>query len=457
MYPIPAANFCSDGSRLCHNPLAVALEGLDLVAVSRSLSQLAEREDDLVDAFLERLEVVEMPPGREGAGVHVRREEGFAVRLMRGDRSWMASGDVLAPGDFLAALRQVARSWPQAAYPAPALRPPAWGPVLVGRELRRFPAALNRALRRRMVAFPLEARVRHHRRWVQLVGAHLIPDPESEMYYSVEITSAWGRHGLLATALGEETVEALAEALATGFEARRAAPPGVVDGCVTLSPQATAIFLHEAVSHALEADTLALGGRLEAAIGLRMGPPGLSVLDDPTTAPPAVRRATDDEGRPVERRWLLRDGLVEQPLADAYWSQRSSALLPGAGRRGGRLDSPSPRSSHLVLLAGEGSAAELLAGEGIWVPQISRGRLLVDSGICHLKAPYGFRFRDGELGEAVGPFHLAGRVAELLAAIEVIGSQVRSSGAGWCAKGRQRVPVWATTPAIRLARARVGA
>jgi predicted Zn-dependent protease len=187
-----------------------------------------------------------------------------------------------------------------------------------------------------------------------------------------------------------------------------------------------------------------------------MGPAGLSVLDDPTTAPLGVRRVTDDEGCRVERRWLLRDGLVEQPLADGYWAQKSSALLPGAGRRGGRLDLPSPRSSHLVLLAGEGATADLLAGEGIWVPQIVRGSLMVDSGMCRLHAPYGFRFHQGELGEVIGPFCLEGHVAELLESVELIGSQVVSTGAGWCAKGRQRVPVWATTPPIRLARAGVG-
>ena len=166
---------------------------------------------------------------------------------------------------------------------------------------------------------------------------------------------------------------------------------------------------------------------------------------------------SDDEGRPVERRWLLRDGRVEQPLADAYWAQRSSAVLPGAARRGGRLDPPAPRSSHLVLLPGDASPAEVLAGEGIWVPQIARGRLVVDTGLCRLRAPYGFRFHDGELGQALGPFTLQGQLAELLDSVEAIGSEQCQTGAGWCAKGRQRLPVWATVPAIRLGRMRVGA
>lgn len=433
----------------------MSLAGLDLVAVSRSLSQLVERPDDLVDAFLERVEVVEVPPAGQGAGAVERREEGFAVRLARGDRTWMATGDTLAPGDFLAALRQVARSWPQAAYPAPELRPGTWSEAPAGRELERFAPALNRALRRRLVAFPLETRVRRHRRWIQVVGPQLIPDLESEVFFSIDVATPWARRGLLTTSLGEAVVDELADALAGGFESREAAAPEAGARVLVLSSQATAIFLHEAVSHALEADTLAAGGRVEAAIGVRMGPAGLSVLDDPSSAPEGVRRSTDDEGRPVERRWLLRDGVVEQPLADAYWAQRSAALLPGAGRRGGRLDPPAPRSSHLMLLPGTAEREDLLAGDGLWIPQVERGRLIVETGLCRLRVPYGLCFHDGDLGEAVGPFTVEGQVAELVASIEAVGSTVSASGAGWCAKKRQRVAVWATTPAVRLAGAEV--
>ena len=38
--------------------------------------------------------------------------------------------------------------------------------------------------------------------------------------------------------------------------------------------------------------------------------------NDPGAAPEPVRRATDDEGRQVVRRWLLRAGVIEQPLRE---------------------------------------------------------------------------------------------------------------------------------------------
>ncbi len=51
----------------------------------------------------------------------------------------------------------------------------------------------------------------------------------------------------------------------------------------------------------------------------------------------------------------------------------------------------------------------------------------------------------------MGAFTVVGRVAELVAAVEAVGQDVLETGAGWCAKGSRRVPVWASTPALRLA------
>ena len=65
------------------------------------------------------------------------------------------------------------------------------------------------------------------------------------------------------------------------------------------------------------------------------------------------------------------------------------------------------------------------------------------------------RIEGGELTDPVGAFTIEGRVADLLGAVEGIGGEPRETGAGWCAKGRRRVPVWATTPALRLSHARI--
>jgi predicted Zn-dependent protease len=428
---------------------------LDCPAVARALSQLADRPDDLVDAFFERREEVELPADQGPPGVRLRREEGFAVRLVRGADTWLAARDGFSPRSFSEALRQVARVLPSAAYPEPRLEVGPWGPAPGADELAvmaELPSRVDRAVRARHVAFPVRLTVRRHRRWLRLVTGSLVPEPESESFYSVAAEIPWGRWGTLFTALDDDAAERIAGALVERFRARQASPPARLRGVVVLGPHAAAVLLHEAVAHALEVDLLALGGNPEAAVGVEMGSPALSVLDDPAAAPEGVRRTTDDEGSEVRRRWLLRDGVVQQPLADARWARRSEVLVPGAGRRGDRHAPPGPRSSHLELVPGEHDDEALAADAegGLWVTEASRGTLDPHTGRFRLELPMARRIRGGGAAEPVGPCRLEGRVAGLLTAVAAVGARTETAGAGWCAKGGQRLPVWATAPAIRL-------
>lgn len=458
-------------------------DGLDTAAVARALSQLAPGgpesgeggQDDWSDAFFERVEEVELPADGEAPGFRVRREEGLAVRLVRGGRTWLSARDAIAPEAFSDALRQVARVLPSAFYPEPRLDVAPWAsaegagaaggagdPAGLDR-MAELPFAVGRAIRARHVAFPVRLSVKRHRRHVQVVGPRLVPAPESERFFSLRADLPWGRWGTLvpepATEPGAEAdahfasaAEEAAEALVELFRSRHAAPPEArKDAVVVLAPQATAVFLHEAVAHALEADTLGLGARPEAAVGVPLGSPALSVLDDPGTAPASVRRRSDDEGVAVARRWLIRDGVVAQPIADRLWARGSEVLLPGAGRRANRHEPPGPRSSHLELLSGAGEAELSADAEGGFsVSQVSRGVLDPLTGRFVLEVPCARRLRHGTPAEPVGPFRIVGTVAGLLSRVVAVGSEARAAGAGWCAKDGRLLPVWASAPALRL-------
>ncbi len=422
------------------------LAGIDSGAVARALAQVVERDEDFVEAFFERSELVESLEGA-GPGLRVVREEGLAVRLRRGERTWMASRDALDGRRFAEAVRQVARIQPRGAIIEPELSVPPATAAPEAPELREFPRWVERAVRARHAAFPARFTVRRHRRAVQVVGARLVPEPENECFWSVRAELPWGVHGALFASLDEAAAASLAEALLLRFRARDAAPPTAGRHDVVLGPDATAVFLHEAVAHALEVDSLALAGNPGAAIGVALGASCLDVFDDPAGAPDGVRRSTDDEGSPVLRRWLLRGGVVEQPLADLRWAGRSAAFLPGGARRASRHVLPGPRSHHLELLAAPGASEP--PSDGLVFAFAERGALDPRSGVFTLEFPCGQRLR-GDVATPVGRCRMRGRLVELLGSVTALGAQARVAGAGWCAKGGQKLPVWARTPSLHL-------
>jgi predicted Zn-dependent protease len=435
----------------------MSLAALDTAAVARALALVATRPDDLADAYFEELTEAELPGDGGGAGPRLRRERGLAVRLSRGDSTWLASRDAVDAAALADALRSVARAMPPA-FPAPAeaTPPEAEGPPFD--ELAAFAGRLERALRRRYVAFPCRVTARWHARAVRVVTPRTATGVERERFASADVRTPWGRAGTLAPALDEAAAEALAERLAARFRARGAAPPAAGRPPLLLRPAATAVALHECVAHALEADLLARSGSPLAADGIELGPHDLEVLDDPAGAPAAVARHADDEGSATVRRWLLRRGRVAQPIADLAAARRWSDLLPGSGFRAGRHAPPLPRSHHLELLAGESSDERLreLAADGLEIGEIAAGRLDPATGEFRLEIACARRLAGGEAGDVVGRFTVRGSLTALLGGVVAIGERRESAGAGWCAKAGQRRAVWATAPSLVIAGLEVG-
>ena len=424
---------------------------LDSAGIARAMSQIADRPADLADAFFERSEVIELPPGDAAPGFRVWRESGLAIRLLRDGHTWLAGRDRIDSEVFRDALRRVARAMPRVPYPHPELTNEPWSDSLAT-EVLEFPSLVDRALRSRQLRLPLRLTVCRHRRWVRVIGTQLASGTERESFYSLRVETPWARFGRLFGELTTSAADEVAHHLFQFNRARDVESPTTSRGAVVLGASATAVMLHEAVAHALEADTLAQGGHPETAIGIRLGSELLDVFDDPQSAPEGVRRAADDEGFPVVRRCLLRAGAVEQPIADTAWARRCDVLVAGGGRRSNRHQPPGPRSTHLELVPGEHTLTDLLAGaeNGLYLPEAERGQLDPLTGEFVLRFPYGRRIENQALGAPVGRCSLRGRVRDLLEKVTGVGSQPQTAGAGWCAKDGMKLPVWATCPELRL-------
>ncbi len=450
------------------SPSALSIIDFDHLRAAHLLARIQSEPGMRADALFERSHrerlhwsTDQRPNDSPRQKIH--REQGFVVRLLANDRSWQESRDSFHGSDFDAALRRVARSLSSVPLPHLELESAAW-PALSG-SLSRIPRRIEEAVRERRAAFPFSVELTHHRRDLLVVGPAILAEPQSENYVSFSAAIVDGTNrtvgGLFplssseaGTAIGTQDRSSIGQHVASllveRFRAREARPPHPERANVVLSPHAAAVFLHEAVAHALEADILSASGNLGDAIGLELGATSLSVLDDPNAAPVGVRRTHDDEGTPTKKRWLLREGRVGQPIADVAWSERSASVDPGCGRRASRHELAGPRSYFLDMLEGSTSNEALLSGEGLWLDQIVRGSLEPITGLVTLVAACGRRFDNGSLGERVGLTVVRGSLADLLSSVSAVGAIRAEGGAGWCAKGGQRMPVWARCPSLRL-------
>ncbi len=432
---------------------------LEVAPIARTLAQLVEQKEDICDLYLEHLEQVELPPWPT-PGLLVRHESGLALRLVQGGSCWLGGHDGISSEAFQDLLRKVVRRMPRLPFPHLDLGATvAPGPPENAAALSTFARELESRLRRQDGVVVPRARVVRYRRALKVVSPSHATGTENELYYSVQLDSEKleGAAGIRArahlfTRLDEDAAEKVALSYLRAFAARVATFPGSWRGACVLGSEAVAVFLHEAIAHALEADILARGGEPEAAIGVPVGSSLLHVFDDPAGAPEGVRRSWDDEGAPTLRRYLVRGGIVEQPLADKIWAKKCEYLLPGAGRRGHRYDLVGPRSYHLELAPGEASLGELFAAAegGLYLPEAEGGHLDPLSGEFELRFPWGQRIAGGGPAHYVGACRLRGRVGALLERIAAIGKEAVAAGSGWCAKGGARLPVWATAPPILL-------
>lgn len=220
---------------------------------------------------------------------------------------------------------------------------------------------------------------------------------------------------------------------------------------VILPPGAGAVFFHETVGHALEADAVVAWAR----VGERISSESLTVVDDGILAGGPGSLAVTDEGFPPRRVVLIDRGRVVGRIFDC-WNGEGSALPPAGGRRESFRCLPLPRMTNLLVEASEGgSLSEIIADtrRGVLAGDLESGRVDLVRGDFSFFVPFGRLVENGRLGPPVAGLVLHGRIADSLARIDRIGSDFEMArAASYCVKAGQTVRVGIGQPTVRICR-----
>ena len=217
------------------------------------------------------------------------------------------------------------------------------------------------------------------------------------------------------------------------------------------------IVFHEVAGHALEADVIG-GTFLRNRIGQPVGPPCLTVADDPTWPGLVGSRRMDDEGQPALRRVLIDHGVLKEPLCDLRSGERF-ACRPGNARAGSFVDPPVPRMSNTVLEpdpAAPFSPCRLFP-RYIFVAGIASARFLPPDGI-EIEAGPAVVMSGGRIQAVLSRLLLAGRQEEWLQGVAAVGPRTEPCLTfGWCSKEGRPLPVGAAAPWVAYPSLKLGA
>ncbi len=197
---------------------------------------------------------------------------------------------------------------------------------------------------------------------------------------------------------------------------------------VLLSPLAIADILEYAFIPSLSADNVQKGRSMLPLIGAKIAPDELNLFDDGLRARGIGTSQADDEGTPSQKTVIIKDGIMEGHLYDAYTAGKAGLTSTGNAMRSGYAATPSIDVRNLVL---EYPPSDVIAEtqNGVLVHSVIGAHTANPySGDFSVEARNSFLIENGEVKKPIKSLMIAGNVFDLLKNIDGAGTDVRAVG-----------------------------
>jgi predicted Zn-dependent protease len=244
-------------------------------------------------------------------------------------------------------------------------------------------------------------------------------------------------------------------------------PTGTFD--VLLMPDQMMLQIHESIGHPLELDRILGDERNYAGTSFvtpemfgnyRYGSDLLNVTYDPTRAEEFATFAFDDEGSAAQRQYLIRDGVLVQPLGGALSRRRMARASWNGCVATARASSwnrpPIDRMSNLNLEPGTSSFEQMVSSieDGILMRTNASWSIDDSRNKFQFGCEWGQRIRSGRLAEVVRNPNYRGISATFWRSLSMVGDAptVEVLGSPFCGKGEpnQVIRVGHASPACRF-------
>ncbi len=254
----------------------------------------------------------------------------------------------------------------------------------------------------------------------------------------------------------EEEVKILGKILDEGEKLKES---GYYD--VLIDGEISGLISHEACGHPFEADRIlgreaAQGGESYVNVEMlkkeKIGSDVLTIVDNPLIEKSLGFYVYDEEGIPARKKYLIKNGIVEEFLLNREYASKLSLKSNGSARATAYFNEPLIRMSNTFIEAGDYSFEELLEDikKGVYFKSYMEWN--IDDRRWNQK--YGgleaYLIENGEIKGLLRNPVLEVTTGKLFKSIDAVGKDLKFE-AGLCGKGEpmQGVPVWFGGPTMR--------
>ena len=229
---------------------------------------------------------------------------------------------------------------------------------------------------------------------------------------------------------------------------------------VVLAAGPSAILLHEAIGHGMEADFNRKRISIYAeSMNKSIANDQVTIVDDGTIDGARGSINVDDEGNKTERTVLVENGILRSYMHDELSAAHYGIQPTGSGRRQSFRHAPLPRMRSTIMEPGPHDPEEIISSvdNGIYCVSFANGAVHIGGGDFSFYMKTGYLIENGKLTKPIKDVNIIGNGPEALARIDMVGNDLVIDEGGWtCGKDGQSVPVSQGMPTVRVSSLVVG-
>ena len=218
------------------------------------------------------------------------------------------------------------------------------------------------------------------------------------------------------------------------------------------------VIFHEACGHSLEATSVGIGmSQMCGKLGKQVANPKVTAIDDSTIPNAWGSCNIDDEGKPMQRRVLIENGILKSYMIDRLGERRMGMASTASGRRQSYSFEPTSRMSNTFIDNGPDKNEDIIASieNGIYCAAMGGGSVNPFTGDFNFAAREAYLVRNGKICEPVRGASLIGNGGDVIMNIDMVGQDLETAQ-GMCGSSSGSVPTDVGQPLIRVSEITVG-